>query len=68
MTTTLTPTSAMPGSDVAEKDTRLSGEFRVVGMVWQRELIRYTRNRERILSGLIQPVLFLFVLGYGMKG
>jgi ABC-2 type transport system permease protein len=68
MTTTLTPTSAMPGSDVAEKDTRLSGEFRVVGMVWQRELIRYTRNRERILSGLIQPVLFLFVLGYGMNG
>jgi ABC-2 type transport system permease protein len=35
-------------------------------MVWERELIRYTRNRTRIASGLMQPVLFLFVLGYGM--
>jgi ABC-2 type transport system permease protein len=43
-------------------------EFRVVGMVWERELIRYVRTRTRILSGLIQPVLFLFVLGYGMSG
>ena len=44
------------------------GELRVVGMVWERELIRYVRTRTRILSGLIQPVLFLFVLGYGMSG
>ena len=45
-----------------------SAELRVVGMVWERELIRYVRTRTRILSGLIQPVLFLFVLGYGMSG
>lgn len=37
-------------------------------MVWRRELIRYVRTRTRILSGLIQPILFLFVLGYGMSG
>lgn len=43
-------------------------ELRVVRMVWERELIRYVRTRSRILSGLIQPVLFLFVLGYGMGG
>ncbi len=45
-----------------------AAELRVVGMVWERELIRYVRTRTRILSGLIQPVLFLFVLGYGMSG
>src|ERR1039458_6034508 len=49
-------------------ETRVSDEVRVVGMVWERELIRYMRTRTRILSGLIQPVLFLFVLGYGMSG
>jgi ABC-2 type transport system permease protein len=49
-------------------ETVLSDEIRVVGMVWERELIRYVRTRTRILSGLIQPVLFLFVLGYGMSG
>jgi ABC-2 type transport system permease protein len=49
-------------------ETRVSDEVRVVGMVWERELIRYVRTRTRIVSGLIQPILFLFVLGYGMSG
>ncbi len=42
-------------------------EVRTAGMVWLRELIRFERTRTRILSGLIQPVLFLPV-GYGMSG
>jgi ABC-2 type transport system permease protein len=37
-------------------------------MIWQRELIRYTRTRVRIVTGLTQPLLFLFVLGSGMSG
>jgi ABC-2 type transport system permease protein len=59
---------ADPTTPVETPDTVLSDEIRVVGMVWERELIRYVRTRTRILSGLIQPVLFLFVLGYGMSG
>src|ERR1035438_2523288 len=55
-----------PATAAPTPDTRLSQEIRVAGMVWERELIRYTRNRTRIASGLMQPVLFLFVLGYGM--
>ena len=35
-------------------------------MVWQREVIRFARTRPRILTGMIQPLLFLFVLGWGM--
>lgn len=45
----------------------LAGELRTVGMVWERELIRFARTRTRILSSFIQPLLFLFVLGYGMS-
>jgi ABC-2 type transport system permease protein len=57
------------GSPISEEaETSLADEFRVVGMVWERELIRYIRTRTRIVSGLVQPVLFLFVLGYGMSG
>jgi ABC-2 type transport system permease protein len=65
MTTLSTPVKpAVP----LGRASRLPDELRVVGMVWERELIRYVRTRTRILSGLIQPVLFLFVLGYGMGG
>jgi len=50
------------------RDTVLRDELRTTGMVWLRELIRFERTRTRILSGLIQPILFLIVLGYGMSG
>ncbi|MFF4653404.1 ABC transporter permease [Streptomyces sp. NPDC001380] len=57
-----------PAVAAAGTGTSVPGELRVVAMVWERELIRYTRTRTRIVSGFAQPVLFLFVLGYGMSG
>jgi ABC-2 type transport system permease protein len=42
-------------------------DLRAVRMVWKRELIRYSRNRIRIVTSLAQPVLFLFVLGSGLS-
>jgi ABC-2 type transport system permease protein len=42
-------------------------DLRAVNMVWKRELIRYFRNRIRIVTSLAQPVLFLFVLGSGLS-
>ncbi|MGA2835660.1 MAG: ABC transporter permease [Acidimicrobiales bacterium] len=68
MTTLATPPSTTPSVPTATVTGQFSDEARVVGMVWERELIRYVRTRARIISGLIQPVLFLFVLGYGMSG
>jgi ABC-2 type transport system permease protein len=44
-----------------------SEELRAARMVWRRELIRFGRNRLRILTSLAQPVLFLFVLGTGLS-
>ncbi|MDP9075144.1 MAG: ABC transporter permease [Actinomycetota bacterium] len=42
-------------------------DVRATKMVWKRELIRYGRNRVRIVTSLAQPVLFLFVLGSGLS-
>jgi ABC-2 type transport system permease protein len=42
-------------------------DLRATKMVWKRELIRYGRNRVRIVTSLAQPVLFLFVLGSGLS-
>lgn len=41
-------------------------DLRGVKVVWQRELIRFRRDRLRILTALFQPMLFLFVLGGGL--
>jgi len=42
-------------------------DTRAVKVVLQRELIRFGQDRTRIISALIQPVLFLFVLGNGLS-
>ena len=59
---------ALPSKIAERPDTVLRDELRTTGMVWLRELNRFERTRTRILSGLIQPILFLIVLGYGMSG
>ncbi len=61
-------TATLPTRAVEGPDTILRDELRTTGMVWLRELIRFERTRTRILSGLIQPILFLIVMGYGMAG
>ena len=45
----------------------LAQDYRAVKVVLQRELIRFGQDRTRILSALVQPVLFLFVLGTGLS-
>jgi ABC-2 type transport system permease protein len=42
-------------------------ELRAVRIVWRRELIRFSKDRMRIVTSLVQPLLFLFVLGSGLQ-
>jgi ABC-2 type transport system permease protein len=42
-------------------------ELRAIRIVWQRELIRFASDRLRIVTSLVQPLLFLFVLGSGLQ-
>ena len=42
-------------------------EVRAVKTVWRRDLIRFLGNRAQTMTWLIQPLLFLFVLGSGLQ-
>lgn len=42
-------------------------DVRAVKIVWKRELIRYSRDRLRIVTSVVQPILFLLVLGTGLS-
>jgi ABC-2 type transport system permease protein len=52
---------------VSIPDRGLRQDLRAVGIVWRRELIRFRSDRLRAVTALIQPVLFLFVLGTGLS-
>jgi ABC-2 type transport system permease protein len=56
----------MPGGS-PQTQSALTRNVRTIGMVWTRELIRLKRTPTRIISGLAQPLLFLVVLGAGLK-
>jgi ABC-2 type transport system permease protein len=46
----------------------LASELRAIRIVWRRELIRFANDRMRMVTALVQPLLFLFVLGSGLQG
>ncbi|HEY1480226.1 MAG TPA: ABC transporter permease [Gaiellales bacterium] len=59
--------NALPVSTVRVAPPGLRSDLRAVRVVWQRELIRFGQDRIRIVAALVQPVLFLFVLGTGLQ-
>jgi ABC-2 type transport system permease protein len=64
MSTTL-PASEIVRVRVPARSWR--SELRAIKIVWRRELIRFVSDRLRIVTALIQPLLFLFVLGSGLQ-
>jgi ABC-2 type transport system permease protein len=60
--------AALAGSiRVAVPEHSLRTDLRAVSIVWRRELIRFQRDRLRTVTSLIQPLLFLLVLGTGLS-
>src|SRR6266496_2547804 len=61
-------TAALAGRiRVSVPEHNLRSDLRAVSIVWRRELIRFRRDRLRAVTSLIQPLLFLLVLGTGLS-
>jgi ABC-2 type transport system permease protein len=52
---------------VSVPERGLSHDLRAVSIVWRRELIRFRTDRLRAITALVQPFLFLFILGTGLS-
>jgi len=59
-------TAAAPVARMRVTGGGLASDIRAARVVWRRELLRFFRNRLRLVASLAQPVLFLFVLGTGL--
>jgi len=72
-TQTSQPAAVTEGGAVAERirvsvpDRGLRHDVRAISIVWQRELIRFRADRLRAITSLVQPFLFLFILGTGLS-
>jgi ABC-2 type transport system permease protein len=52
---------------VSETAGTIREDLRAVGIIWQREMIRFLRDHIRMATSMVQPILFLFVLGTGLS-
>jgi ABC-2 type transport system permease protein len=71
-TTTAQQTEQTPRADIPVVEVRVPphsifSELRAIRIVWRRDLVRFVNDRIRIVATLIQPLLFLFVLGSGLQ-
>ncbi|HVT65459.1 MAG TPA: ABC transporter permease [Mycobacteriales bacterium] len=65
----MTTTESRPDLDVAPVAAVGGGwlhELRAIGIVWQRDMVRVLADPARLVSSLLQPLLFLFILGAGL--
>jgi ABC-2 type transport system permease protein len=67
-------TTAVEGPEIQPAPVRvhvpehsIASELRAIRIVWRRDLIRFKSDRIRMASQLVQPLLFLFVLGSGLQ-
>ncbi|MER6379488.1 ABC transporter permease [Streptomyces sp. NPDC001250] len=55
------------GRPSEQRAGRLAAEWRAGRMVWRREMIHFFRDRTRVVVSLLQPLVFLYILGVGLS-
>jgi ABC-2 type transport system permease protein len=63
---TTTATTQVAAEQHVPVDTRLAS-LRAVYIIWYRDILRYWRDRWRLVASLAQPLLFLVVFGSGLS-
>ena len=60
--------SPLPVAPIRRAPAGLASDLRAVRIVCHRELLRWVTDRRRLVAGMVQPLLWLFVLGTGLSG
>jgi daunorubicin resistance ABC transporter membrane protein len=57
----------LPVEAIRRPASGLAADLRAARIVCHRELLRWVKDRRRLAAGLVQPLLWLFVLGTGLS-
>jgi ABC-2 type transport system permease protein len=61
------PRPSAPVIQVHVPPHSIFSELRAIRIVWRRDVVRFRTDRVRMAATLVQPLLFLFVLGSGLQ-
>jgi daunorubicin resistance ABC transporter membrane protein len=62
-----TSTAAPAAARRARPAGPLAEDLAVVSVLWRRDLVRFFREKSRVVGALVQPLLFWLVIGSGMS-
>lgn len=65
--TPITTPKALPTARETALRTVLAQEFATIAVLWQRDIVRFFRERTRVVGALVQPLIFWLVIGSGMS-
>lgn len=54
-------------STVSSTRSAFAEDFATVAVLWQRDIVRFFRERTRVVGALLQPLIFWFVIGSGLS-
>src|SRR5512140_1609957 len=63
-----TLTTAAPRALGTPTRVRRVLDFEAIAMLWQRDLVRFARERAQLYGSLARTVVWLFILGAGLRG
>lgn len=67
-TTVTTPTTTItPMAPTTPINGPLQRNLKALGIIWYREVLRYIRDWTRVITSLMQPLMFLFIFGAGLS-
>ena len=66
-TGTASAASPLPVAPIRRAPAGLGSDLRAVKIVCHRELLRWFTDRRRLVAGMVQPFVLLFVLGTGLS-
>lgn len=67
-TTVTTPTPTMtPLAPLTPITRPFQRNLKAISIIWYREVLRYIRDWTRVITSLMQPLLFLFIFGAGLS-
>ncbi|MBK8171957.1 MAG: ABC transporter permease [Sandaracinaceae bacterium] len=54
-------------STAAATQSAFAQDFATVSVLWRRDIVRFFRERTRVVGALVQPLIFWFVIGSGLS-
>ncbi len=60
--------SSAPSGSAIARPSALAMDLATIKVLWKRDLVRFFRQRSRVIGAMVQPLIFWLIIGSGFSG